>query len=345
MGDFLTADIEEIVLNHYCLKVSVTKLPGGHDVNFHLTGDDKRQFLFKISHPDEPKLTLEMQNAALLHLNSNRYFKVPEPQKTTSGDFILLLNSDNAEYRYARLFTYIEDQLLAEELGESLDLLSDFGEKLGQLSLALDKFQHASAKRTFSWDLLQANLIGGHLSKIGNETDKTLIENVYNHFIDAVQPKLAKLRSSIIHNDANPWNVLVSRSSGLPRISGFIDFGDMIESATICELAIAVTHAVMGKKDPLQAAAAIIEHYHAIYPLQEDEVEVLFDLMLIRLCVTVVHSLVRNHDGHDTNDTLSMVEEPSWKLLRKLSQIDASDATRMFKEACQMEEYRNHFSF
>ncbi|KTD07176.1 phosphotransferase [Legionella jamestowniensis] len=344
MGDFLASEVEEIVLKHYRLKVSAKKLPGGHDVNFHLTCDDKRQFLLKISHPEEPKSVLEMQNVALLQLNSNKHFKVPDPQKTLSGDYIVILDSDKTEFRYARLFTYIEDKLLADESRESLDLLSDFGEKLGQLSLALDKFQHAAAKRPFTWDLLQANLIGGHLSKIRNENDKKLIKSIYDHYIDTMLPELVKLRSSIIHNDVNPWNVLISNSTGQSRVSGFIDFGDMIESATICELAIAVTYAIMEKKNPLQAAAAIIEKYHGIYPLQEDEVEVLFDLILIRLCVTVVHSMLRN-DSHDLNDTLSIAEEPAWKLLRELSQVNSLDATRIFKEACQMEEYKNSFYF
>ncbi len=52
-----------------------------------------------------------------------------------------------------------------------------------------------------------------------------------------VEPFIEDLRKSVIHGDANDWNVLCKNG----EVSGIIDFGDMCFSPLINELAIAVT--------------------------------------------------------------------------------------------------------
>jgi ethanolamine-phosphate phospho-lyase len=68
------------------------------------------------------------------------------------------------------------------------------------------------------------------------------------HFRELVLPILPNLRTSIIHNDANEWNLLVQRGA----ISGIIDFGDITWAPLINELAIAISYGIMGKDDPVK---------------------------------------------------------------------------------------------
>ena len=63
----------------------------------------------------------------------------------------------------------------------------------------------------------------------------------------------------MIHSDANDHNVLVGALPAEPRqITGLIDFGDMHLGLTVAEVAIGATYALLGKQDPLAAAASVI---------------------------------------------------------------------------------------
>jgi Ser/Thr protein kinase RdoA (MazF antagonist) len=94
-----------------------------------------------------------------------------------------------------------------------------------------------------------------------------------------------KLPKSVIHGDANDYNVLVAPEGA--EVVGLIDFGDMVYSYTAGELAIAVAYVVLGKDDPYAAAAPVIEGYVAEFPLTEHEREALWPLVRLRLCMSV----------------------------------------------------------
>jgi Ser/Thr protein kinase RdoA (MazF antagonist) len=87
-----------------------------------------------------------------------------------------------------------------------------------------------------------------------------------------VAPRLATLRATVIHNDANDWNVLVD-SADQDRISGLIDFGDALHAPLIAEIAIASAYAGLDQADPIGAAASIARGFHAEYPLLEEEID------------------------------------------------------------------------
>ena len=49
------------------------------------------------------------------------------------------------------------------------------------------------------------------------------------------------------------------------RVAGLIDFGDMVDSATVTDLAIAAAYAMTGKHDPLGAASHVVAvHFQTI---------------------------------------------------------------------------------
>src|SRR5207247_7187822 len=92
---------------------------------------------------------------------------------------------------------------------------------------------------------------------------------------------------SAIHNDPNDHNVLVGGDDPATRhqrIVGLVDFGDMVHSVTVADLAIAIAYGVLDKPDPLAAAAAIVRGYHAANTLSADELDALFGLACPRLC-------------------------------------------------------------
>jgi Ser/Thr protein kinase RdoA (MazF antagonist) len=69
------------------------------------------------------------------------------------------------------------------------------------------------------------------------------------------------------------------------RVTGLIDFGDIVYSWTIGDLAIAVAYVVLGKDDPWAAAAQVIEGYTEEFEVVEEEV--LWQLVRLRLAMSV----------------------------------------------------------
>jgi Ser/Thr protein kinase RdoA (MazF antagonist) len=61
------------------------------------------------------------------------------------------------------------------------------------------------------------------------------------HFMQQVQPRLGGLRHQVIHNDLNPYNVLVDPQDHITTV-GLIDFGDMVQAPLINELAVACSY-------------------------------------------------------------------------------------------------------
>jgi Ser/Thr protein kinase RdoA (MazF antagonist) len=141
---------------------------------------------------------------------------------------------------------------------------------------------HPGALRDLDWNICNAGRSAERLHHIADKQDRALLERFLARFEDKVAPRLPKLRSAVVHNDANDWNVLVE-SADHDRIAGVIDFGDAVYAPVIAESAIAAAYAALDHADPIGAAAAIARGFHTEYPLLEEEIDLLFDLIAMRL--------------------------------------------------------------
>ena len=92
---------------------------------------------------------------------------------------------------------------------------------------------------------------------------RTWRERVQTAFVRWEQLDWTSLRQGVIHGDANDHNVLAEPD----RMTGLLDFGDMVHSAIVCDLAVALAYAMLGERDPLAAAGAVIRGYHRHNPL------------------------------------------------------------------------------
>lgn len=322
---FTPENIQHIAEKIFGLKGLIYPLAGECDFNFHIKSDEGKEFVLKISRENLSVICL--QNAVLTYLQTTAQdFTFPCLETTlNSEDAALLENSYSA-----RLFHFINGKLFANVDSASDTLLMDLGNKLGKLSRALQHFQHPQADRYLKWDLKQAAWIKEHLSVIENVKEKNIVGYFLNRFESETLLVLPHLRRSVIHGDINDHNILITDE----KVTGFIDFGDVVETATICELAIAVTYAMLNKNDPLDCAEKIIQSYHAVFPVEENEINILFDLICMRLCVSVVNSALRKKDNpHDVYLTVS--EKPAWELLKKLKEIKPFLAVSRFRHACE----------
>ena len=121
-----------------------------------------------------------------------------------------------------------------------------------------------------------------------------------------------------------------------PEVIGVIDFGDMVFSHLVNELAIAIAYGAMNLPDPLGAAIEIARGYASVFPLREEEIAVLYHMVAARLAISVTCAAL-NAREHPENPYLQVSEQPAAELLEKWCAIHPDFAHYAFREACGLE--------
>ncbi|MEZ4590431.1 MAG: aminotransferase class III-fold pyridoxal phosphate-dependent enzyme [Chloroflexota bacterium] len=329
----------QLAHTHYNLTVTARELPSERDQNFHLTAAEGNQYILKIAGRTESLEALELENKLMQHLNLQRSVNaapisnlLPHLVLATNGQPITHTTAPDGTQFPVRLITHLPGTLLAHTKPHSPALLHSLGHTLGQLDAALTTFDHPAAHRELKWDLNRADFIAAYLHFIPDEPQRELVQGFLNQFVQQTQPRLAHLRHSVIHNDANDYNLLTANQ----QISGVFDFGDALHTITVGELAIAAAYAILHKPDPLAAAAHVVRGYHAAHPLSEEEVSLLFSLIAMRLCVSVTMSAYQATQEPD-NEYLQISAAPAWETLTILAQTSPLLAEATFRHACGWE--------
>ena len=278
------------------IQASADELPSERDRNFLLTAHDGKKFVLKIANANEQRSVIEAQNAMLSHL-AGRVSFCPRVVPVLSGEQI-----DVVDDHLVRVLSYLQGKPLAKVGFQSPELLYDLGKKLGQLSRALVGFDHPGAHRAFYWDLAEGAQI---LREFGPRMKTDWLKDLVLGFRVG---SMSHLRRSVIHGDANDYNVLIDRD----KVVGLIDFGDIVYSYTVGDLAIAVAYVVLGKSDPYAAAAPLIEGYREEFELDKDELDALWPLVRLRLCMSVciaAHQQAENPENEYLGISQGLIEE------------------------------------
>jgi Ser/Thr protein kinase RdoA (MazF antagonist) len=285
------------------IQASADELPSERDRNFSLTTRDGEKFVLKIANVNERREALEAQNSMLRHLEERVSF-CPRVVPALSGEQVVVVDD-----RLVRVLSYLPGKPLASVAIQSPELLYDLGRKLGQLSRALVGFDHQGAHRAFHWDLAEGEkIVERYGAQIKKDWLRTLVRRV------EVKGFGGELRRSVVHGDANDYNVLVDRG----KVAGLIDFGDIVYSYTVGDLAIAVAYVVLGKHDPYAAAQPVIDGYREEFELKKDELDALWPLVRLRLCMSVciaAHQQQQQPENEYLGISQRSIEETLPKLL------------------------------
>ncbi|MHA1541958.1 MAG: aminotransferase class III-fold pyridoxal phosphate-dependent enzyme [Candidatus Hodarchaeales archaeon] len=318
---------------------SLYELPSERDRNFLLQCSDGSTFVLKIANQGESLESLEGQNDAMRHIApSNQKALCPSPIPSKTGNLISTITDKNGCSYFIRLLTFIPGNTFAKTSPHDNLLLYPYGVFIGQISSALASFDHESTHKEFHWDLKNAaDVISLRSVEIKDSKKRDLVNYFLLQYNTIVLPNITNLRSSVIHNDFNDNNVIVKYGNvnSSPNF-GLIDFGDIVYSCTIFELAIAIAYAILGKNDPLSTAVQILEGYHSHFPVEEKEVGVLFTLICARLAVSVCISAYQQTLRPD-DEYLRISEKPAWAALQKLRTIHPSYAKYTFRSVCGLE--------
>jgi len=132
---------------------------------------------------------------------------------------------------------------------------------------------------------------------------------------------------NVIHNDGNDQNILINisdnqRNGEKQKMSlGIIDFGDMVFSYTVNDIAVASAYVMLHKKNFMEAASHMIKGYNEIINLTNREFKAIPHLIYMRLCMSVAISAFQKRQNPE-NKYLTISEEGAWKLLKRLKKSD-----------------------
>ncbi|RMH00963.1 MAG: aminotransferase class III-fold pyridoxal phosphate-dependent enzyme [Chloroflexi bacterium] len=330
---FSLADAISLAEHEFGLTVQkVWSLPGERDQNFAVQAKNGRLYVLKLIHPAEGAEVIQMQHAALKHLATHLpQAQLPRVCHTMTGAELTHITANDGTSWLVRLLTFVPGQLWAETRPHSPALYHSLGRFLGELDNALAEFDHPAAHRSLKWNLAEAAWIADFVSTIPDSDRQAMVRQMIAQFETAVLPQLPHLPHTIIHSDANDYNLITQNG----RVVGIIDFGDMVYAPTICELAIAIAYAILNKIDPLTVARHIIRGYHQARPLTPDELAVLFPLICTRLCVTVTNAALAAQQQPE-NAYLQISAKPAWETLSRLQTISPDFAHYAFRAACDL---------
>ena len=341
MPTFSVDQARAILAESYEVNGSATPLPSERDQNFRVDVSPTERYVLKIANVSEEPRLVEAQNAALSHL-AGRASICPRPVPAKDGQLITHFEGPDGHTYLVRLLTYLDGVPLGRLNEKSPELLRSLGESLGMLDHALEDFDHPAFHRELHWDLAQGlDVVRRYASLIDDSRVRGLVESLASDVDRYTVERLASLRQSVVHNDANDYNVLVGGDSEVQSIVGLIDYGDMVHSYTIGDLAIGVAYALLDAPDPLDVAAIVTGGYHAQNPLDSNETGALYGLICLRLCMSVCIAAHQTRQRPD-DSYLAISQEPIRRTLPKLAERPFPLAENVLREACELTPSPGH---
>jgi len=337
--DFDQDTIKEIAAKLYNKTGSIKQLPGELDHNF-LIKTETGDFILKIAFAEKCELNfLNSQNNILAHLKGgNPTLLLPEIITGSNGNLINELDIEGKKF-YVRLLTWLPGKLWSDAKSHTIELLNDLGKKAGKLTSLLNNFEDPYFRnRKFDWDISQTSWTKKY-QNLFNSEEKKYIEHFYEGF-ESIEPQLTQCRKSIVHNDINDNNIIIQTAG----VTGLIDFGDTTYTATINDLAICITYAIMQKEQVLEAALEVIKGYHTSFPLKEEELELLYWLVGARLIISLTKSQI-NAQSEPENKYHQVSTVAAWDLIEKWYYTNPYLASAFFKDTCGYKENEKFLLF
>ena len=269
---------EEVVATElrrqYGLVGDLSRIPTEKDDTFRLTGQLGR-FLVKIAPATERAQIVNLQSAVMLHLEK-RGPAIPAQRliRGVHGQVETTVADSCGNARIMRVMSYLDGDLLSS-VTPTRSQFHSVGATLARLDLVLAGFRHPDEKRLLIWDLKNFLHMRPLLDLVTDRDDVAMATWVFNQFETVVAPRLSTLEAQMIHGDFSPFNVIVDPRSD-EFVKGVIDFGDVVRSPLVFELAVAVANQIgVDQRRPWASAVDIVRGYRAVRPLSDRDVVLL----------------------------------------------------------------------
>ncbi len=325
---FSLTDVQAVTSLHFGLHGKLTPLYSERDQNSLLCEADGAAWVVKIANAAEDPANISAQIAALAHIATvDPALPVPRLRRTVQGDGMVQVAG-----HWIYVLSYLPGDLAtaSPRTASSLRLI---GGTLARLGRALRGFfDPTTGGRGLLWDMRLVQGLAPALDALP-AAEQGRMAALLAAFQADVIPRLASLRAQVIHGDLHEQN-LILRPDG--AIAGIIDFGDMIHAPLIFDLTGSASDLLTDPARIEPVLRHLVAGYHAVTPLEEAEVDLLYDLVLMRLVATRLISAWRQAETPDAPNYMVGSGFGSLEVIDALEGLGRHKATDLVRAACGM---------
>lgn len=333
-------EVERLCSTVFGIRVKAHPLGSQQDQNFRLFehATDGVIGILKLSNPVFSEGEIRMQDAAADAVASAQPgLRIPRVVTAAQGPLWAWWDTSQGRI-HARVLENITGNTLTGSHYLSPPVVERLGELAALVSLSLQDFDHPALHRVLQWDLAHAERVISTL--LPGEPDpavRTAIERAVADAAVHLAPIAANLPRQAGHFDVTDDNVLHPINDPLP--DAVIDFGDVISSWRVGELATAISsvlhHDGAGPLTTLPAVRA----FHARRPLREDEITALWPLVVLRGAVLVASGRAQVRLD-EANGYASDALEREYRIFEVATSVPASVMTAAIRAALDPNEER-----
>lgn len=316
--DAVTA--ERIAQDSYGLVGTATWLAGEKDSNFRLNATSGAAFFLKILSPGEDPAVSRLHSEALVHVEETApELPLPRIVRARDGapDRRVIVAPDDV--RTVRVTTFTPGR--SQAAGPRTDAQRRAaGALLAQLQEALEGFTHPAEDHESSWDLRHAVRLRGVLDLFPDDGRRARLASTLDVFEEWILPLLPGLPHQVVHNDLGGDNILVDPHHP-DCITGVIDFGDMVRTARLFDVAIAAAYQLGLDADPLGPALAFLRGYASVAALSETEIALLPTAIRTRMALRLLIPEWRARRFPERRDYLTRNSPAVWAQFRHLDAL------------------------
>lgn len=273
---------EQLASEHYGLLGRARQLDGERDGNFEIATSAGR-FMLKVVHSSERRAVTECQTTVLTHLESVApELPVPRIVRARSGESFVVPDSGPVAGRAIRVITFVEGRPL-HGVRTSAELRRNLGRASAALGAALSSFDHPATTEPILWDLAHLTDLRPLIGELASTEHRGRLSALVDRFETTVRPSLSRQRKQVVHNDFSGDNILIG-ADGV-SVSGILDFGDMVRTELINDVAVAAAYQLSDSDDPTDTVVDLVQGYQQITPLRAEELDLLLELIVARTVV------------------------------------------------------------
>ncbi|MCX8998027.1 phosphotransferase [Rhizobiaceae bacterium BDR2-2] len=280
-------EAQAIARDRYGLDGRAEWLWGEKDSNYRLSLADGTEYLLKILNPAESRAVTAMHSQALIHVAA-RDPDIPVQRiiRTLDGEADFRMVDAGGQERSVRMVTFVPGRA-QKSAPHSRTQRRAVGVWLARMQNALADFTHEAAHHRITWDMKHASGLRDLLPAFGDRPIRARLEKAVDDFDARIVPAMAGLPAQVVHNDFNMENILVDPDDP-DRISGIIDFGDMVHAPLLFDVAVGAAYQMGEEEDPVAAACDFLEGYASLRTLGAAELDLLYPAIVTRLAMRLV---------------------------------------------------------
>ncbi|MDH6566012.1 4-aminobutyrate aminotransferase-like enzyme/Ser/Thr protein kinase RdoA (MazF antagonist) [Streptomyces sp. SAI-117] len=322
-----------VLATRFGVRGTVRDLGSQQDRNYRVRSE-AGEYVLKVANPATGTGELRAQCDAVEHLaGALPGLRLPRALPGADGDVVQPFPVDGAPLD-CRLLEFVPGEPIMDSGYLAPAVVARLGDIAGRIAAALADFTAPEPDRFRPWDLRNALAVTEALAP--HWPDRARADRVLSAARTAyalVEPHAKDLPVQFVHGDITDNNVVCETARDGRRMPvGVIDFGDLGTGWTVAEAAVTCTsvlhHHGAGPASVLPAVRA----FDAVRPLLDEEVAVLWPLVVLRAAVMVVsgqYDVLQDPD----NGYASAALDREWAMFESAVSVPAQVMTAGLREA------------